>query len=92
MTLSNVELDIVPSYLHTYFTIHCYTVDNVSMYLLIVTFLLYQWLFSGFHEAVADIASLSFQTPEHLHTIGLIPNLPNGTGKIYKTIPKFTVG
>ncbi|KAH3692651.1 hypothetical protein DPMN_193805 [Dreissena polymorpha] len=33
----------------------------------------------GFHEGVADIASLSFQTPEHLKEIGLIPELPNGT-------------
>lgn len=33
----------------------------------------------GFHEGVADIVSLSFQTPEHLKEIGLLQNLPNGT-------------
>ncbi|XP_060560750.1 angiotensin-converting enzyme-like [Ruditapes philippinarum] len=33
----------------------------------------------GFHEGVADIVSLSFQTPEHLQKIGLLENLPNGT-------------
>ncbi|XP_052805713.1 angiotensin-converting enzyme-like [Mya arenaria] len=32
----------------------------------------------GFHEGVADIASLSFQTPEHLKEIGLIQELPSG--------------
>lgn len=33
----------------------------------------------GFHEAVADIVSLSFQTPEHLKEINLLDNLPNST-------------
>lgn len=33
----------------------------------------------GFHEGVADIVSLSFQTPEHLKEIGLLDQLPNGT-------------
>ena len=35
---------------------------------------------TGFHEGVADIVSLSFQTPEHLQKIGLLQNLPDGTG------------
>ncbi|CAL1534584.1 unnamed protein product [Lymnaea stagnalis] len=30
---------------------------------------------SGFHEAVGDVISLSVQTPEHLHSIGLIPTV-----------------
>jgi len=34
----------------------------------------------GFHEGVADIASLSFQTPEHLKEIGLLAQLPTGNG------------
>ena len=34
----------------------------------------------GFHEGVADIASLSFQTPEHLKEIGLLDQLPTGNG------------
>ncbi|KAL4228517.1 hypothetical protein ACF0H5_011565 [Mactra antiquata] len=32
----------------------------------------------GFHEGVADIVSLSFQTPEHLQKIGLLDELPTG--------------
>ncbi|XP_048726863.2 angiotensin-converting enzyme-like isoform X2 [Ostrea edulis] len=31
----------------------------------------------GFHEGMADIVSLSFQTPEHMHVIGLLDNVPN---------------
>ena len=38
-------------------------------------------LFTGFHEGVADIVSLSFQTPEHLQKIGLLGQLPTGNGK-----------
>ena len=34
----------------------------------------------GFHEGVADIASLSFQTPEHLKKIGLLGELPTDYG------------
>ena len=47
--------------------------------------------FAGFHEGVADIVSLSFQTPEHLREIGLLDQLPNGTGEYklqYYTEPK----
>ncbi|XP_063424354.1 angiotensin-converting enzyme-like [Mytilus trossulus] len=31
----------------------------------------------GFHEGMADIVSLSFQTPEHMHAIGLLDSIPN---------------
>ncbi|CAL1537547.1 unnamed protein product [Lymnaea stagnalis] len=33
----------------------------------------------GFHEAVGDVISLSVQTQEHMHAIGLIPNVSNDT-------------
>ncbi|CAL1529680.1 unnamed protein product [Lymnaea stagnalis] len=33
----------------------------------------------GFHEAVGDVISLSVQTPEHMHSIGLIPTVSNDT-------------
>ncbi|KAH9488846.1 hypothetical protein Btru_058675 [Bulinus truncatus] len=33
----------------------------------------------GFHEAVGDVMSLSVQTPEHMHTIGLLKTLNNDT-------------
>ncbi|XP_077996681.1 angiotensin-converting enzyme-like [Glandiceps talaboti] len=29
----------------------------------------------GFHEAIGDVISLSVQTPQHLHDVGLIPDL-----------------
>lgn len=31
----------------------------------------------AFHEAVGDTIALSFVTPEHLHTVGLLKNIPN---------------
>ncbi|XP_061182126.1 angiotensin-converting enzyme-like [Saccostrea echinata] len=31
----------------------------------------------GFHEGMADIVSLSFQTPEHMKVIGLLDEVPN---------------
>ena len=37
-------------------------------------------MLSGFHEGVADIVSLSFQTPEHLKKIGLLDEVSNSTG------------
>ena len=29
---------------------------------------------TGFHEAIGDVASLSVTTPEHLQSLGLLPN------------------
>jgi hypothetical protein len=36
---------------------------------------------TGFHEGMADIVSLSFQTPEHMKAIGLLDKIPSDTGK-----------
>ncbi|XP_059145136.1 angiotensin-converting enzyme-like [Physella acuta] len=33
----------------------------------------------GFHEAIGDAMTLSVQTPEHLHQIGLLAKVPNDT-------------
>jgi len=59
-------------------------------YILFIYFILYDLYYCthskgfkknlGFHEGVADIASLSFQTPEHLKKIGLLDQLPTGNG------------
>ena len=38
-------------------------------------------LFTGFHEAVGDVISLSVSTPDHLHKIGLLDNVTNDNGK-----------
>lgn len=35
----------------------------------------------GFHEGMADIVSLSFQTPEHMKVIGLLDEVPQDPGK-----------
>lgn len=35
----------------------------------------------GFHEGMADIVSLSFQTPEHMKVIGLLDEVPQDSGK-----------
>ena len=32
-------------------------------------------IFTGFHEAIGDVMDLSVNTPEHLHLIGLLPNI-----------------
>jgi hypothetical protein len=31
----------------------------------------------GFHEAIGDTMALAVQTPEHLFSIGLLPDIPN---------------
>jgi hypothetical protein len=33
--------------------------------------------FKGFHEAIGDTMALAVQTPEHLYSIGLLPEIPN---------------
>lgn len=39
---------------------------------------------TGFHEGMADIVTLSFQTPEHLYKLGLVDSVPapDDTGTI----------
>lgn len=32
-------------------------------------------LFTGFHEAIGDVIALSVNTPKHLNTIGILPNI-----------------
>ena len=36
----------------------------------------------GFHEAIGDVVSLSVNTPEHLSSIGLLPNYVDDQGKL----------
>ena len=35
---------------------------------------------SGFHEAIGDSIALAVMTPEHLHAIGLLDEVPDSTG------------
>ena len=39
--------------------------------------------FVGFHEGMADIVTLSFQTPEHMKVLGFIDEVPADDSELF---------
>ena len=41
---------------------------------------------SGFHEAIGDSIALSVMTPEHLHAVGLLDEMPHSDGAVLHSL------